>query len=485
MSRTYANFVQCSSTCIPQRATAALAPPQRVAGSGRPASCGGDLLHAVPCVCDALRVSTEERSPGPLGLAALVSIGIGGMVGGGIFSVLGLTVQFGGAGAYLAFGVGGIVAALTGSSYARLSVSIRDRGGTAAFLDRAFGIRIAGPLNLLLWLSYFVMLGLYAVAFGAYFAALLGFDPSGAWRRVFGSAVVVVFAALNLAGARVVGRAESVLVYFKVAVLLLFCLGGLAFVEPSRVSPAAYPSLGSIVFAGALIFLGYEGFELIANASEDARNPERTLPLSYLIAIGSVICLYVLVAFVAVGNLSPQAIASERDYALAAAAQPFLGSAGFKLIAVAAVVSTASAINATLYGAAKFTFVMARHGELPKRLAAPVWSRPIGGLLATTLGTLVVVNTVEIEGISLMGSAGFLVIFAAVNLAATRLASTRRISRIVSLAGAVACSGSLVALVAYAAVRIPVQLAVLGGLLAVAVIGEAAIRIRGRAGATA
>jgi amino acid transporter len=425
-------------------------------------------------------VSEDQRASGALGLAALVSIGVGGMVGGGIFSVLGLTVQEAGAAAYLSFVVGGAVAALTGSSYARLSVAIRSRGGTATFLDRAFGVGIAGPLNLLLWLSYFVMLGLYAVAFGAYAAALLGLDPDGEWRRVLGSAVVIAFALLNLAGARVVGRAEAVLVYFKVAVLLLFCLGGLAFVDTARVSPSAYPSLGSIVFAGALIFLGYEGFELIANASEDARDPERTLPRSYAIAIAGVIGLYVLVAFVAVGNLSPEAIVRDRDYALAAAAQPFLGTAGFKLIAIAAIVSTASAINATLYGAAKFTFLMARDGELPERLGRPVWNRPIGGLVATTLGTLVIVNTVDIEGISLMGSAGFLIVFAAVNLAAVRLAAGTARARIVSLAGATACVGCLAALVAYAAVEIPAQLGVLGALLAVAIGGEAAIRLRGR-----
>ena len=149
------------------------------------------------------------------------------MVGGGIFSVLGLTVQIAGAGAYISFLVGGTVAALTGWSYARLSVLIRSRGGTATFLDRAFGIRIAGPLNLLLWLSYFVMLGLYAVAFGAYLAALLGLDPNGEWRRILGSMVIVCFAVFNLLGARVVGRGEAVLVYFKLAVLAAFVLGGL------------------------------------------------------------------------------------------------------------------------------------------------------------------------------------------------------------------------------------------------------------------
>lgn len=423
-----------------------------------------------------MRVSRKQPTSGELGIAALVSIGIGGMVGGGIFAVLGLTVQVAGAGAYLSFLVGGGVAALTGWSYARLSVVVRSRGGTAAYLDRAFGRRIAGPLNLLLWLSYFVMLGLYAVAFGAYLAALLGLDPNGGWRKILGSAVIVCFAALNLLGARVIGRAEAVLVYFKLAVLLVFVVGGLLMVDTARIAPSAFPSLGLIVYAGALIFLGYEGFELIANASEDARDPQRTLPRAYLIAIGSVIVLYVLVALVAVGNLAPKTIASERDYVLAVAARPFLGTAGFKLIAVAAVVSTASAINATLYGAAKFTYLMARHGELPERLGEPIWSRPIGGLLATTLGTLLVVNTVNIKGISLMGSAGFLIVFAAVNLAALRLVGGTRTRVALPLAGAVACIGSLATLIAYAATHTPGQLGVLGGLLAAAVVGEGIVR---------
>ena len=423
-------------------------------------------------------MSAQKPTPASLGVGPLVAIGIGGMVGGGIFSVLGLTVRVAGAGAYLSFLVGAVVAALTGFSYARLSVAVRSRGGTATFLDRAFGIGVAGPLNLLLWLSYFVMLGLYAVAFGAYLAALLGLDPNGGWRRVFASAVVVGFALLNLAGARLVGRAESVLVYFKLTVLVVFCVGGLAFVSSARISPATYPSVESIVYAGTLIFLAYEGFELIANASEDARDPERSLPRAYLIAIGSVICLYVLVAFVAVGNLAPAKIAADQDYALAAAAQPFLGSAGFKLIAIAAVVSTASAINATLYGAAKFTYLMARDGELPERLGEPIWDRPIGGLLATTLGTLVIVNTVNIEGISLMGSAGFLIIFAAVNVAAWRLLANTRLGAAAEITGALTCIGCLGALITYAATHIPGQLGVLGGLLGTAILGEALLRGR-------
>ncbi len=178
------------------------------------------------------------------------------------------------------------------------------------------------------------------------------------------------------------------------------------------------------------------------------------------------------------GNLAPAKIAADQDYALAAAAQPFLGSAGFKLIAIAAVVSTASAINATLYGAAKFTYLMAHDGELPERLGQPIWDRPIGGLVATTIGTLVIVNTVNIEGISLMGSAGFLIIFAAVNLAACRLLANARLAATAEIAGALACIGCLGALITYAATHIPGQLGVLGCLLGTAILGEALLRRR-------
>ncbi len=421
---------------------------------------------------------------GPVGVAGLVSIGVGGMVGGGIFSVLGLTVEIAGAGAYAAFLVGGVVASLTGWSYARLSVRLRSRGGTATFLDDAFGTRVAGPLNLLLWLSYFVMLGLYAVAFGSYAAALAGLDPAGGWRRVFGCGVIVAFALLNLGGARLVARGETLLVAVKLAVLLLFCAVGLVGVDRARVSPSAFPPVGTVVYAGALIFLAYEGFELIANASEDARDPRRTLPRAYLLAIGSVICLYVLVAYVAVGNLTPDVIARERDDALAAAARPFLGAAGFTLIAIAALISTASAINATLYGAAKFTYLMARHGELPPGLGHAVWNRPVGGLLATTGGALVIVTAVDLSGISLMGSAGFLVVFAAVNVAAARAPGEGLGSRVTSLAGALACLVSFLVLVAYVATRDPGQLGVLALLLGSALLGELLVRWRGRSPTT-
>ncbi len=107
-----------------------------------------------------------------LGYWEVTAIGVGGMVGGGIFAVLGLSVELTGGGAPLAFLIAGIVALVTSYSYARLSVTYPSQGGTVAFLDRAFGSGLlTGSANILLWISYIVMLSLYAYAFGSYGAS--------------------------------------------------------------------------------------------------------------------------------------------------------------------------------------------------------------------------------------------------------------------------------------------------------------------------
>lgn len=417
-----------------------------------------------------------------IGLPAALAIGIGGMVGGGIFSVLGLTVQIAGNGAYLSFVVSGVAALLTGYSYAKLSVRYPSRGGTVTFLNQAYESPfVAGWLNVLLWLGYFVMLALYAYAFGGYFAALIGQGGSSLWHHAFTSVVIIVFTLLNFLGAAIIGKAESVLVYFKLAILLFFVVSGFFFLNGAKFAPSHYPNIGTIVFGGTLIFLAYEGFELIANAAQDIDEPAKNLPRAYYGSIIFVIALYVAVTIVAVGNLSAHAILTQRDYALAAAAKPFLGNIGFTIIGIAAVISTASAINATLYGAAKFTYVIAQSGELPSEFESNIWNRPLIGLVVTSLGTLVIANTVNIEGISLMGSATFLIIFFFVNLANVRLAAETGGSRVISLIAAALVGLSFLAMIYYAATHFADQLLILGGMIVLALSVEVLyLRLRPR-----
>ena len=206
-----------------------------------------------------------------------------------------------------------------------------------------------------------------------------------------------------------------------------------------------------------IIFLAYEGFELIANAAEDVDDPGRTLTSAYYISVVFVIALYVAVAVVAVGSLPVAALVHARDYALAVAARPALGSAGFEMIAVAAMLSTASAINATLYGSARLTYTIAKSRELPAQLERPIWNEPLEGLFITAGATIVLANLLNLQSISTMGSAGFLIIFAVVNVAEARTASERGSAAWISVAAAAACIGALVALVTGAAWEPPLS----------------------------
>ncbi|PNX49834.1 MAG: amino acid transporter, partial [Thermoplasmata archaeon M9B1D] len=181
------------------------------------------------------------------------------------------------------------------------------------------------------------------------------------------------------------------------------------------------------------------GFELIANASVDVKNPKKNLPRAFYTSVLFVIGLYILISFVTVGNLSVGDIVAAKDYALAQSARPFLGNGGFILIAIAALFSTSSAINATLYGTARVSYIIAKDGELPKILDRKVWNRPIEGLIITMIITLFIANFFDLSSISVMGSAGFLLIFAAVNAANVKLYKETMSRRWISIFGTMAC----------------------------------------------
>lgn len=425
----------------------------------------------------------DKTNDGKLGLWPVVAIGVGGMVGGGIFAVLGLAVQMAHGGTPLAFGLAGVVALLTAYAYARLSVTWPSRGGTVTFLDRSFGAGMfSGSMNVLLWLSYVVMLSLYALAFGSYAATFLpqAWQPIG--KHVLLSLGVIMLVGLNLLSVKSIGKAESWIVGLKVAILLLFVATGIAGIHASRIAPGVWSSPLQLVAGGMIIFLAYEGFELIANTAPDVHDAARTLPRAYYVAVGFVIALYVLVSLVTVGNLPIHTIVEARDYALAEAARPFLGHAGFVLIAIAAMLSTASAINATLYGAARLSYCVAVDGELPAMLEHKVWSQPVTGLLITGLLTLLTANAFDLTSVATLGSGGFLLIFAAVNLANARQAKTTRSRAWISMLGALACMAALAALIWQTACTEPAKLWVLVAMVGLAVLIEAAYRLSGRRG---
>ncbi|MGW8186710.1 MAG: APC family permease [Desulfobacterales bacterium] len=404
-----------------------------------------------------------------IGFWSVASIGVGGMVGGGIFAVLGLAMQMAEGGVPLAFFLSGLVALLTAYAYARLSVTYPSQGGTVEYLNQAFGPGLlTGGLNVLLWLSYIIMLSLYAYAFGSYGKTFFPAGSQAVWKHVLISAVVIVLTGLNIVGAKAVGRAEEWIVGIKVTILVLFTTVGLWSVQLQRLMPASWADPVSLFAGGMIIFLAYEGFELIANAAQDVRAPHKTLPRAFYASVGFVIALYVLVSVVTAGNLPVARIVAAKDYALAEAAKPFLGSLGYTLIAVAALLSTASAINATLYGAARVSYIIAKDGELPDFLERKIWNKPLEGLLLTSVVTLLTANFLDLSSISMMGSAGFLLIFAAVNAANVRLHHKTGGRRWISVVGALACLAAFGALVWRIAQHSPQKILLLVFMLAAA-----------------
>src|SRR5499426_2131122 len=168
-----------------------------------------------------------NRGSGEIGMAAAVSIGIGGMVGAGIFAILGVVAQAAGNAMWLAFAVGGVVALLSTYSYAKLGATFPSAGGAVHFLVKSYGDGVlAGGLNLFMWAGYIISLALYASAFGSYAATFLTEHPSALLLKSLALAAVLLLTVVNAFGARSMGRWETVIVAIKVAILVLFAGAG-------------------------------------------------------------------------------------------------------------------------------------------------------------------------------------------------------------------------------------------------------------------
>jgi hypothetical protein len=365
-----------------------------------------------------------SKGKSELGSLSTLSIGIGGMVGGGIFAVTGLTIEVTRGAAPTAFLIAGVVALLTSYSYLKLTLRFPGEGGTVEFLNRAFGDGIlTGASNILLLLNYVVLLAVYAYAFGSYGAVFFPEVDHRFWLHVLTSAVIVTLVVLNVFGARFVVRSENLFNAVKLILLAAFVLGGLLTpMDWSRLGPENFVSPLGLVAGAMLIFLNYEGFELIANASEEIADPKRSLPVAYLGGVLIVIVFYVLIAAVVVGHLGFGEVARVSDHALAVAGHDFMGRPGAIAVAIAALLATSSAINASFYGTGRLTYIIAKSGELPEELERPLRGEHIEGALITAVLALLVANLVPLEAIATMGSAGFLLVFLAVNVANLRLA---------------------------------------------------------------
>ncbi len=320
-----------------------------------------------------------------IGLWEAIALAVGTMIGASIFTMLGLGAQIGGHNLPLAFVFSGVLALSVGYSYASLGSRIVSNAGPIEFIVQGLGDSVVtGALAILMWFSYVVSLALFAKGFAGYFLPLVGLPLNGLYMGIVETAFLALFTVLNFFGAKAVGRAEFWIVLIKIAVLGVFIVFGIWSVRPEWIMPHwDTESMKRTLFATALFFLSYMGFGLVTNASEDMEDPQRNVPRAIYWSILIVGVIYVLVAVVAVGNLPLEELIRAKEYALAEAAKPFLGSFGYLLVSLGALFSVASATNATLYGGANIAYALAREGHLPEVFERKVWFGATEGLFIT------------------------------------------------------------------------------------------------------
>lgn len=412
-----------------------------------------------------------------LSLKEVIAMGVGGMVGGGIFSVLGLAILLAGHAAPFAFALGGIIAMITGLSYARLGLTFQSAGGSFTYLEHAFKHpNIAGIGGWLLLVGYIGTMSLYAYTFGIYGTAMFGMgnETNPPMQHLLESLVLLIFLAINLYGVKASGNSEFIIVVTKVLILMLFAVIGFFYIHSDHLLPVFNLGFEGVLIGTALIFVAYEGFELIPNTINEMENPEQNLLKAIVWSIAITIIIYILVSFVAVGNLLPEEINRYKEYALAVAAKPFLGQAGFLLIGLAALFSAASAINATLFGTARLSMVMATEHALPPAFA---FSRkdnniPWLALIIITAVTLVFVNLADLSIISSFASSTFLLIFALINLSAWRLRAKLKIKALLPIVGLLLCLSSWLVLLGYLWLSKPYTLLWIGIFYLVVIVAE-------------
>jgi amino acid transporter len=408
----------------------------------------------------------------PIGFWSAVSMGIGAMVGAGIFALLGEASAISGSAVYISFIIGGIIALFSGYSLGKLGARYPSAGGIVEYLAQAWGTGFfTGAMSIMLYLAAVVSLSLIAKAFGNYAFTFLPKGVSFWWHHVFSVGIVLLFVFINLRGARDVAIWERLTVAIKFSVLSLLAIAGLFFLKPELLSPKLYPPIKDVFFSLSITFFAYEGFRVITNTAEDMPNPSRTLPRAMITSILLVMLLYVAVAFAVFGNLPADKVIASRDYALAEAALPIFGHLGFVVVAVAALISTASSINANLYAVTNVTYQLAKDGELPV-----AFGRPVGhsreGLVISGLLVIVLSLLFDLSQIAAIGSISILFVHAVTHLGHLRLAGETGASRLlVGLAALLSLVAMVLALV-YVSRRAGNVIQVLVGFVLVAAMTE-------------
>ncbi|OQX60006.1 MAG: amino acid transporter [Helicobacteraceae bacterium 4484_230] len=396
-----------------------------------------------------------EQNTKVFGLWSAVFLGIGSMVGAGIFVLLGEAGAIAGSLVWISFIFGGIIALLSGYSLAKLATAYPSRGGIVEYLVQCYGEGIfSGSLSVLFYLSAMVAIAMVAKTFGTYAAMMSVGNSSALWTSGYAVGILLFFMFINLAGSSLIAKSEDIIVIIKLSIIIIFTVVVLFYIKPELLSFKDAPPVMNVFSSIALTFFAYEGFRVITNTAEDMDNPGKLMLRAMTVAIVLVMVLYVAVTFAVFGNLPLSGIIKAHDYALAEAARPAFGQTGFTIMAMAALISTASSINANLYAVANVTYQMAKNGELPEVYERNVWHSS-EGLIVSTLIMIVFILFFDLTEIAAIGSISILFIHAMVHIGHLLKINETKASKVLVVFAILTIAAAIVLALNYTSGHIP------------------------------
>lgn len=384
-----------------------------------------------------------RRKNGKLKFSDATAMAVGGMIGGGIFSVLGTTIAIAGHLAFACFVVGGAIALLTAHSYARLTLRSGKSGGPFVYLHDA-GFPQSGAFTAwLLILGYMIALAVYAFTFGHYAASIFGVSEN--YARVFALVILGIFLFINIRGVAASALTEDAIVFVKLLILVVIASVGISHFSAARLTPLANNGLSSIFLGATSIFVAYEGFELLSYDYDDVNTPKKTVPRALYAAVLIVIAVYVLVTIGSQMLVPSSVIIAQKEVAFAAVGQAAFGAVGKWIATLAALLATSSAINATLFSSARQIHDVAKAGELPQQFGKDKKGLPVSAMVLLTLCGGMFALLPNVLTLLTFGSFVFLCVFGLVNYLAFRIVD-RFIEKCVALLATLSCLVAVIVL---------------------------------------
>lgn len=364
-------------------------------------------------------MSIHRKRNKNLGLAELIAIALGGMVGGGIFTILGISVSMIGNLTPIAIIIGGLIAALAAYSYVKLGLYYRDEGATYSFFKRTYPNShfAASAVGWFVIFGYISTLALYAYTFSSYAISSTSFNDNIWVRKAIAIGVIGLFTLINIWSVNGMGKIEDLMVYTKLVVLTIISVILMqhgttdfkTFIENMALD-AQNSGVFSILIVASLTFVSYEGFQLVINAVNEMTHPEKNIPRAIYAAITLAVLIYVVISLGALFAIPTEEIIKNKEYALAAGAGSVLGKLGTNLVILGAILATSSAISGTVFGSSRQMSVIAKDGYFPNLLSIRKNNSPQNAIIGMAVMSSALILIGGLELILEFGSITFLLV---------------------------------------------------------------------------